>query len=129
MKSAWAGLTSGGLTDGGPPRARGERRTEPEGAATELVEDFAGEALSCLERVIVSPGSGVFHPTGADELSPEGAVVAVGDHVGTLAGVGFVAEVRSPFRGQFMGYLAVPGQRMRPSEPVAWLRVAGPDQH
>ena len=40
--------------------------------------------------------------------------------------VGHVAghEVRSPFRGTIKGVLAVTGERLTRSQPVAWLRTA-----
>ena len=33
-------------------------------------------------------------------------------------------EVRSPFAGQIMGFLAVATERVTSSEPIAWLRTA-----
>jgi [acyl-carrier-protein] S-malonyltransferase len=40
--------------------------------------------------------------------------------VGRVAG----QEIRSPFHGAVMGLLAVAGERLTRSQPVAWLRTA-----
>jgi [acyl-carrier-protein] S-malonyltransferase len=32
-------------------------------------------------------------------------------------------EVRSPFAGEIMGFLAVEGERVTSSQPIAWLRT------
>ena len=48
-----------------------------------------------------------------------GAPVAVGDLLGTVGTV----EVRTPFAGTVVGFLAHPGERVVAGEPVAWLRV------
>ena len=32
-------------------------------------------------------------------------------------------DVRSPFAGQVMGFLAVEGERVTSSQPIAWLRT------
>ena len=76
-----------------------------------------GEHLFATERVVVSPGAGVFRPdpsldAGLD-LSPGQLIGHVGDH-----------EVRSPFAGSVVGVLAVDGERVTPSQPIAWLRSA-----
>ena len=76
-----------------------------------------GEHLFATERMVVSPAAGVFTP--ATELAPgfeltPGTVLGmVGDH-----------EVRSPFAGILVGVLAVEGERVTTSQPIAWLRTA-----
>ena len=76
-----------------------------------------GEHLYVRERIIVSPGAGVFRPeAGLEAGSPLDAGQVVG-HVGSL-------EVRSPFAGQLMGFLAVETERVTSSEPIAWLTTA-----
>ena len=45
--------------------------------------------------------------------------MAVGDLLGTVG----AAEVRTPFAGMVVGFLAHPGERVAAGEPVAWLRV------
>jgi [acyl-carrier-protein] S-malonyltransferase len=81
------------------------------------VGQIEGEHLYVRERIIVSPGAGVFRPErGLEPGSRLDAGQVVG-HVGSL-------EVRSPFAGQLMGYLAVETERVTSSEPIAWLTTA-----
>ncbi len=76
-----------------------------------------GEILYAIERLVVSPATGVFTPT--LELSA-GALV----EAGTLVGHVGAAEVRSPFQGQLQGVLAMEGERVTTSQPICWLRTA-----
>jgi [acyl-carrier-protein] S-malonyltransferase len=76
-----------------------------------------GEHLFASERLVVSPAAGVFVPAGD---------VAEGQHIERGRVVGHVAghEVRSPFHGTVKGLLAVAGERLTRSQPIAWLRTA-----
>lgn len=76
-----------------------------------------GGRLYVSERVVISPGPGTFNPT--TEAVPD-APVEVGTLLGSVSG----AEVRSPFRGQLMGMLAHPGERVQTGQPIAWLRAS-----
>ena len=76
-----------------------------------------GEHLFASERLVVSPAAGLFVPA-ADVV--EGQHIERGRVVGHVAG----HEVRSPFRGTVKGLLAVAGERLTRSQPVAWLRTA-----
>jgi [acyl-carrier-protein] S-malonyltransferase len=103
-----------------------------------------GEHLYMSERVVVSPGSGVFIPeatlrapgTGLlpgtdgqpDASGPSGpgqsgegpvSLVEVGDLVGRVG----VAEARTPFAGQVIRWLAAEGERVQEGQPLVWLRV------
>jgi [acyl-carrier-protein] S-malonyltransferase len=86
-------------------------------AAVGAVDHHDGEHLFAAERLVVSPAAGVFTPA---------ADVAEGQHIERGRVVGHVAghEVRSPFRGTVKGLLAVAGERLTRSQPVAWLRTA-----
>jgi [acyl-carrier-protein] S-malonyltransferase len=86
-------------------------------AAVGAIEPHDGEHLFAAERLVVSPAAGVFTPA---------ADVAEGQHIERGRVVGHVAghEVRSPFRGTVKGLLAVTGERLTRSQPVAWLRTA-----
>ena len=42
---------------------------------------------------------------------------------GTLLGWIGADEVRSPFSGELMSWLALDGERVTASQPIAWLRV------
>lgn len=80
------------------------------------VGPIEGEHLFVTERIIVSPGAGVFAAEpGLDAGAPLDAGQLVG-RVGTL-------EVRSPFAGQLMGFLAAETERVTSSQPIAWLRT------
>jgi [acyl-carrier-protein] S-malonyltransferase len=92
-----------------------EPATQPEAEPTpEPATD--GEHLFAAERLVVSPAAGLFEPAG---LAP-GALIERGHVVGRVAG----QEIRSPFHGAVMGLLAVAGERLTRSQPVAWLRTA-----
>ena len=74
-----------------------------------------GEHLFAVERVVVSPGAGIFTPVGA---LVEGSAIGVGTvlgHVGEL-------EVRSPFAGALQSYIALDTERVTMRQPIAWLR-------
>jgi [acyl-carrier-protein] S-malonyltransferase len=87
------------------------------GRATSLAQP-AGEHLFAVERLVVSPGAGVFTPTAdLDEGSPIDVGTVVG-HVGEL-------EVRSPFAGVLQSFIALPTERVATRQPIAWLRVEG----
>lgn len=75
-----------------------------------------GEHLFSTERLVVSPAAGVFSP--ADDAG-NGTTVEPGSVLGTVGD----HEVRSPFAGVVMGMLAVDGERVTASQPIAWLRV------
>ncbi|MEQ8716097.1 MAG: ACP S-malonyltransferase [Acidimicrobiales bacterium] len=75
-----------------------------------------GEMLHATERLVVSPCGGVFTPV---DDCPDGSVIAAGRIIGHVAGT----EVRSPFAGELMGYLALADERVTPSQPIAWLRT------
>jgi [acyl-carrier-protein] S-malonyltransferase len=74
-----------------------------------------GEHLFVTERLVVSPGAGVFTPEPG--VGPGSTV-----EPGTLVGRVGELEVRSAFAGQLIDVLAVEGERLATSEPVAWLR-------
>ena len=75
-----------------------------------------GEHLFAVERIIVSPSAGVFEPTAVRS----GQRIEAGEVVGHVGR----DEVRSPFTGSIMGVLAVAGERVTASQPIAWLRTA-----
>jgi [acyl-carrier-protein] S-malonyltransferase len=84
--------------------------------AAGALEEHDGEHLFAAERLVVSPAAGIFEPAG----------IAEGEHIEQGRVVGHVAgeAIRSPFRGAVMGLLAVAGERLTRSQPVAWLRTA-----
>jgi [acyl-carrier-protein] S-malonyltransferase len=76
-----------------------------------------GEHLFATERLVVSPSAGDFAPQ--PELAP-GVELTAGAVVGRVNG----ATVHSPFAGIVVGVLAMAGERLSPSQPIAWLRTA-----
>ncbi|HVF74521.1 MAG TPA: hypothetical protein VM938_05690 [Acidimicrobiales bacterium] len=82
-----------------------------------------GEELLVPERVIVAPALGVFQPLAPEVVTTEGEIVEAGQSIGTVTVGGEPVHIRSPFRGFLMGMLAVSGERVRESQPVAWLRT------
>ena len=76
-----------------------------------------GERLYAIERLIVSPSTGVFEPMNSLNT---GQSISRGQVVGTVGG----AEVRSAFEGSLQGLLALAGERVTTSQPLAWLRSA-----
>ena len=101
--------------------------------------DQQGEHLFTSERVIVSPAPGVFEPDvalaalestalaeanaapGSGQGVEPGSLLAVGDRVGTVG----LTDVRTPFAGILVRWLAVRGERVAEGQPVAWIRTAG----
>jgi [acyl-carrier-protein] S-malonyltransferase len=81
------------------------------------IGNHEGEHLFTTERLVVSPAAGIFEPV--DEVT-EGVAVEPGQVVGTVG----EHDVRTPFAGTVMGVLALRGERVAPSQPIAWLRVA-----
>jgi [acyl-carrier-protein] S-malonyltransferase len=100
-----------------------------------------GEHLYTSERVIVSPTAGVFEPDvllaalestalaeataapGSGHGSDPGSLLSVGDKVGTVG----LTDVRTPFDGILVRWLAVRGERVVDGQPVAWIRTPGSD--
>ncbi len=98
-----------------------------------------GEHLYTSERVIVSPAPGVFEPDvqlaalkstalaeataapGSGQGIEPGSILAVGDRVGTVG----LTDVRTPFAGILVRWLAVRGERVVEGQPVAWIRTPG----
>ena len=81
-----------------------------------------GEKILVMERVIVAPRVGTFRPL--PEVNGVGVSVEKGQLIGSVEGPGTSTPVCSPFRGELMGMLAHPGERLREGQPVAWLRVS-----
>jgi len=105
----------------------------PEGHGVEV--PHVGEHLYMSERIVVSPGGGIFFPE--QSLSAPGAgllpgtvaadgsssVIAVGDLIGRVGAV----EVRTPFGGQVVRWQAAAGERVQEGQALLWLRVSGED--
>jgi [acyl-carrier-protein] S-malonyltransferase len=77
-----------------------------------------GEQLYVSERVVISPGAGIFEPASGYVIEV-GSEVEVGTPLGTVSGT----EVLSPFAGTLQGTLAHPGERVQAGQPIAWLHA------
>jgi [acyl-carrier-protein] S-malonyltransferase len=84
---------------------------------TEASGMIEGEHLFAAERMVVSPAAGVFQP---DAALCEGTELTVGQVLGAVGD----QEVVSMFAGRVAGVLAVAGERVISSQPIAWLRTA-----
>ncbi len=83
--------------------------------STTLTED-QGEHLYATERIVVSPRAGVFTPEPDLEL---GSRIKTGETIGTVSD----DEVKSPFSGTIMGYLATADERVEANQPLVWLQT------
>ena len=92
--------------------------------ATTDVTMPAGETLSVPERVIVAPGPGVFRRLDGRSRMNDGDIVNRGDVIGTVQSLGVSTPIQSPFAGSLVAILAFEGERLRPGQAVAWVRVA-----
>ncbi len=77
-----------------------------------------GEHLYATERLVVSPRMGVFK-------SIDGLDAGIQIEVGALIGHVSDEEIRSPFAGEIMGFLAINEERVNTNQPIAWLRTTG----
>jgi hypothetical protein len=84
-------------------------------------DESNGEHIDVIERVIVSPGVGVYQPLDG----PLPHVLEAGSVIGhvTVAGAGPVA-VTSPFRGRLVEVVAWAGERVAHRQRIAWVRTA-----
>jgi hypothetical protein len=77
------------------------------------------EMFHAPERIIVSPGAGVYEPLDGPSQ------VAAGDVIGHITGPGQeVVAVRTPFAGKLVEMVAWKGERVVARQRIAWLRVA-----
>jgi [acyl-carrier-protein] S-malonyltransferase len=90
---------------------------EETAAPEETTPQHEGEHLFVHERLVVSTATGLFAPIENG--------VSMGETIDVGAVVGLVGdkEVRTPFAGQLMGVLTIPGERVTVGQPVAWLRA------
>ncbi|MCY4257488.1 MAG: ACP S-malonyltransferase [bacterium] len=83
---------------------------------TTVTGPLEGEALFATERLVVSPAVGIFQPAHTELANTPVAAGHLLGHVGET-------EVRSPWAGIVVGFLAVSGERVTASQPIAWLRT------
>ena len=83
------------------------------------------EEVHVPERLIAAPAAGVFRAAPPDVVTAEGEIVHAGQQVGTIEITGGSVTVTSAHTGFLMGLLALPGERVRADQPLAWVRVLG----
>lgn len=82
-----------------------------------------GDDLRLPARLIVAPEAGTFQPLPPETCTAEGEVVVTGTAIGMIESLGRQVPVTSAFAGFLMGMLALPGERVRAGQPVAWLHT------
>jgi biotin carboxyl carrier protein len=75
------------------------------------------------EGLITAPHAGVFHPFLTDLPITDIGRLEVGEIIGVLVRSGEKTMVKTPFDGIFRGLLVLPGERVRPGQPVAWISL------
>jgi biotin carboxyl carrier protein len=88
-----------------------------------VVDPPTGETLSVPERLVVASTTGVFHRLAGDGHMRAGDMVNRGDVIGIVQSLGASNPIHSPFEGLLVAVVALDGERVRPGQPVAWLRV------
>jgi [acyl-carrier-protein] S-malonyltransferase len=85
-------------------------------AAPTGLQQHEGEHLFAVERLVVSPASGVFTPI---------ATIQAGDHISIGQSLGSIGDtpVVSVFEGILQSFIAVEGERVTLRQPIAWLRT------
>ena len=85
-------------------------------AAPTGLQQHEGEHLFAVERLVVSPASGVFIPI---------ATIQAGDRISIGQSLGSIGDtpVVSVFEGILQSFIAVEGERVTPRQPIAWLRT------
>lgn len=81
------------------------------------------EEVYVPERLIAAPTAGVFRAAAPEVVTAEGEIVHTGQVVGSIEVTGGSVEVTSAHTGFLMGLLALPGERVRADQPLAWVRV------
>lgn len=84
---------------------------------------ICAEEVHVPERLIAAPAAGVFHTAPPDVVTAEGEIVHAGQVMGSIEVTGGSVTVTSAHTGFLMGLLALPGERVRAEQPLAWVRV------
>jgi biotin carboxyl carrier protein len=92
-------------------------------AITTPDHSLLAEDLRVPERLIAAPAAGIFNVVATDDLTGEGATVEIGQSLGAIERNAGTVPVVSPHTGFLMGLLALPGERVRDGQPLAWVRV------
>lgn len=99
----------------------GSDRDTADGAGGDAAERCCAEEVHVFERLITARTGGVFYPTFSDITVDNPVMIAIGDEIGVLVQSGEKHTVESPFTGLLMGLIALPGERVKAHQPLAWL--------
>lgn len=95
----------------------------PDHATGGLVGEVVAEDIDVAERLVIAPVAGMFFPAFTEVSADQPGMVAIGDEIGVVVQTGEKHPVTSSFTGRVMGMLAMPGERVRTHQPVAWLSI------
>jgi biotin carboxyl carrier protein len=84
---------------------------------------ISAEEVHVPERLIAAPMAGVFRAAPPDVVTTEGEIVHAGQVVGSIEVTDGAVAVTSAHTGFLMGLLALPGERVRADQPLAWVRI------
>ena len=88
-----------------------------------LMSTICAEEVHVPERLIAAPTAGVFQAAPPEVVTAEGEIVHAGQVVGSIQITDGTVSVTSAHTGFLMGLLAMPGERVRADQPLAWVRV------
>jgi biotin carboxyl carrier protein len=89
-----------------------------------LAVDFA-EYSDVAEKLILAPSRGVVRLLDPAVVTAEGEIVEIGQSIAVISNSGDEIQARSNFNGFLMEMLVESGERVRPGQPIAWLRTFG----
>ena len=81
------------------------------------------EYTEVAERLILAPSRGVITVLDPKVVTTEGEIIEVGQPVAIISNSGDDVPACSRFTGFLMEMLVQSGERVRPGQPIAWLRV------
>jgi len=86
--------------------------------------ELHAESPHVEDRLITAPHAGVFHPFLSELPVTDDGRLEAGEVIGVLIRSGEKTMVKTHFDGVFRGLLVLPGERVRPNQPVAWLSLS-----
>jgi biotin carboxyl carrier protein len=89
-----------------------------------LAVDYA-EYSDVAEKLILAPSRGVVRLLDPAVVTAEGEIVEIGQSIAVINNSGDEIQARSNFNGFLMEMLVESGERVRPGQPIAWLRTFG----
>ncbi|MGN6694549.1 MAG: hypothetical protein ACTHN0_10255 [Aquihabitans sp.] len=88
---------------------------------TAVHADVDGDDARIDVRLVIAPSAGIFHPAPVGDVTTEGELVVEGGVLGHISGPARRDPVVSFCAGFLVRFVAEPGERVRPHQPIAWL--------